>query len=151
MDNYTVNRGRGWANSSFSASPAIGAVELSDANSAPGHTSLSTSSGITDFWLRHQHSDFTPNPRASVYGEIKRLAACKGWSYKTMMKRRNEALAAEISLHDHGKDHLEQWQQLCVEVGVTNLENVPKSIRACRKVSPLSHNDSSARQCSGSS
>ncbi|KAH7061028.1 hypothetical protein BKA63DRAFT_429755 [Paraphoma chrysanthemicola] len=108
-------------------------MDLSDAESAAGSIGPSISLRIADFWLRHEHDGFTPNPRASVHDEIKRLAASKGWDYSTMMKRRKEALAAEVALHDDGRDRLDQWQQLCVEVGVADLENVPKSIRACRK------------------
>lgn len=135
MSKSTIMRGRKRANSSFSTGSTIGVVESSDASSTTGSIETSTSSRIADFWLHHEHNGFTPNPRASVHEEIKRLADSKGWSYRTMMKRRKEALAAEIALHDDGKDRLERWQQLCVEVGVADLDDLPKSISACKKVS----------------
>jgi hypothetical protein len=56
-----------------------------------------------------------------------------------MMKRRDEALAAEIALHDGGKDRLDRWQQLCVEVGVSDPDDIPKSISACKKVGSRDH------------
>jgi hypothetical protein len=84
----------------------------------------------------HKHHSFTPDPRAAMHDEIMRLATLKGWSHKTIMKRRTEALAAELALYGDGKDRLDRWQQLCVEVGVADLNDVPKSITACKKVCP---------------
>jgi hypothetical protein len=95
----------------------------------------SASPRIADFWLHHEHNGFTPNSRAPVHEEIRRLADSRGWSHSTMMKRREEALAAEITLHDDGKDRLERWQQLCVEVGAAGPHDVPRSMSGCKKVS----------------
>jgi hypothetical protein len=111
-------------------------VELSDTDSATGSIEASTPAKISEFWSTHKHHGFTPDPRAALHDEIMRLAALKGWSHNTMMKRRTEALAAELALYGDGKDRLDRWQQLCVEVGVADLDDIPKSISACKKVGP---------------
>jgi hypothetical protein len=136
MSDFNVTRGRKRTSSTFSTSSTIAMEELSDAAFAPGHTGNleSGSVAIAGFWLHYEHSGFSPDPKASVQDEIQRLADSKGWSHKTMMKRRNEALAAEIALHDNGKTQLDRWQQLCVEVGVAEVGKIPKSISACKRV-----------------
>jgi hypothetical protein len=131
MNNANVARGRERTNSSFSTDSTIGDMGL-----APGNIGNleSGSARIADFWLHYEHSGFCPHPRASVHDEIKRLADSKGWSHRTMMKRRNEALAAEVALHDNGRTRLDRWQQLCLEVGVAEPNDLPGSISACKRV-----------------
>jgi hypothetical protein len=129
--NDPVTRGRERLNSpSFSTSSTL-CAEL-----APGDIgSLRAGSvRIAAFWSLHRHSGLSPNPRASVLDEIRRLADSRGWSHRTMMKRRNEALASEIALHDNGETQLDRWQQLCIEVGVAKADEIPKSITACKRV-----------------
>jgi hypothetical protein len=124
------------ANSSFSMSSTIGGTELSDTDSTTGSIDALTPAKMSEFWLIHKHHGFTPNPRAAVHDEIMRLATLKCWSHNTRLKRRTEALAAELALYDDGKDRLGRWQQLCVEVGVAELNDLPTSISACKKVGP---------------
>ncbi|KAH6382938.1 hypothetical protein HBI60_259460 [Parastagonospora nodorum] len=133
MSRATLPQERKRTNSSFSTSSTLGGVELSDTDSATGSIRASTPAKISEFWSTHKHHDFTPDPRAALHDELERLATLEGWSRKTMMKREKEALAAELALYDDGKDRLDRWQQLCVEVGVADLDELPKSISACKK------------------
>jgi hypothetical protein len=122
-------------------SSTLAGVELSDMDTASGSTEMSALSKVPDFWLKHTHRGFIPNPKASVHDEIMRLAASKGWSDNTTRKRRKEALASEIEFYGGGKDRLERWQKLCIEVDVAEPGDVPRSISACKKVGPSSRGE----------
>ncbi len=82
------------------------------------------------------YPDFTPNPRASVVSEFKRLAAIEYWKPNSSKYRdeRTNYLISEynIRLGKLGKEHkLEDFQELCHKVGI---KDVPSSIAECKKV-----------------
>jgi len=80
--------------------------------------------------------EFTPNPRASVVTEFKRLAGIKRWRPKTEDYRtqRREYLLSEYDLNLgrlERENKLEIFQELCRKLGI---KNVPTSITQCKKV-----------------
>jgi hypothetical protein len=79
-----------------------------------------------------QFPDFTPKVDANFTAQFKALAISQGWSNKEKSKYRVEAIQEEFD-HLYGTDtsKLEKWQQLCREVGISD---VPNSITKCKKV-----------------
>ncbi|KAF2202904.1 hypothetical protein GQ43DRAFT_479509 [Delitschia confertaspora ATCC 74209] len=89
-------------------------------------------SGSTNsFWTRF--SGFTPNSKAGLPTEFKRLARHMCWvpNSDEWRKYREEAYTSEFEFW-YGSDStkLERWQQLCEEVGISP---APPSITKCRK------------------
>jgi len=80
--------------------------------------------------------DFTPDPRASVITEFKRLAGTKSWrpSTKKYRSQRRKYLLSEYDLNLGNLDKenkLEDFQELCRKLGI---KNVPTSMTKCKKV-----------------
>ncbi|KAH7077674.1 hypothetical protein BKA63DRAFT_592903 [Paraphoma chrysanthemicola] len=96
---------------------------------------MSTASSPTDHqasaWFS-TYPNFTYDPSTSLPSNFTRLAVAKRWGLKLKHKR---WIACQTVLFDalYGTDvtKLDKWQDLCREVGITD---VPGNIKKCKKV-----------------
>ncbi|KAF9697058.1 hypothetical protein EKO04_004828 [Ascochyta lentis] len=105
------------------------AVAAASSDSSTPQASDSASSN-TDVGYFAQHG-IIADPDDDFNSLFKRLAIQEGISRKQLMKRRNQAIAAEMDAA-YGTDvkKLEKWQELCRDV---RIEPVPQSITQCKK------------------